>query len=113
MCLHFLHVMGRKSFAQKFFEELEVEDGFDYSWIVLYNFHGVKPNPNFWSNLKRLSEIAGGELTHYSVYRTNSLRGTVVADRLARHYGAETLVYKGEEMDLDGIVGPREGFRIG
>ena len=68
---------------------------------MLYDFKGVKPNPKFWVNLKRLIGIVGsGSLVQYSVFMTGSRRGAVVAVRLVRHYGGEVMVFKGEEVEI-------------
>ncbi|EMR73347.1 hypothetical protein MCGE09_00464 [Thaumarchaeota archaeon SCGC AB-539-E09] len=95
--------MGRKSLAQEFFEWIpaEEEDGFDRTWIVLYDFKGIKPNPKFWVNLRRLKGLSGsGSLVQYSVFMTRSRRGAAVAVMLARHYGGEVMVFRGEEVEL-------------
>ena len=50
--------MGRKSLAKKYFEEIPMEeDREDGTWIVLYDFKGIKPNPKFWMNIRRLMDI--------------------------------------------------------
>ena len=94
--------MGRKSLAQEYFEEIPEEEGReDGTWIVLYDFKGVKPNPKFWVNLKRLRSLAGsGSLVQYSVFMTRSRKGAIAAVKLARHYGGEVMVFQGEEVEI-------------
>ena len=51
--------MGRKSLAEKFYEETsEEEDGEEEIWLVLYDF-GSKSNPRFWGNVRRLMGLVG------------------------------------------------------
>ena len=93
--------MGRKSIAEIFYEEIsENEVGEEETWLVLYDF-GSKPNPRFWGNIKRLIGLVGeGSLVQYSVFMTRSRRGAMAAEKLARHYGAEVMVFKGEQIGI-------------
>ena len=94
--------MGRKSVAEKIYEQVkgdyEEERG---TWLVLYDFKGVKANSKFWVNMKRVENLVdGGSLIQYSAFTTESKRGAITVSRLAEHYGGETLLYKAERMDL-------------
>lgn len=94
--------MGRKSLVKKLYEEIEVAEAPGQSWLVVYDFLGAKPSPNFWTNLQRLSGmLEDGALTQYSVFRTSDLKGAVVAGLIAQHYGAEILFFKVEEAQLE------------
>jgi hypothetical protein len=105
--------MGRISLAQKFMDKLDFPDNYEDIWIVLYDFHGAKPSPNFWANLNRIQDMLDDtSLSQYSLFRTRSLKGAAVADRLVKHYGGKTLVFKGEEVKLDQVIGPFNCFRI-
>ena len=92
--------MGRKSLALKIYEngeDIEDETG---TWLVLYDFKGIKPNSKFWDNLHRIKNLAGsGSLIQYSVFQSNSKRGTVSALKIARHYGAESIMYRVEQVE--------------
>jgi len=94
--------MGRKSLAEKFYEQVErdyEEEG--GTWLVLYDFKGVKANSKFWSNMKRVEDLVdGGSLIQYSAFTTASKRGAITVLRLAEHYGGETILYRSERMDL-------------
>ena len=92
--------MGRKSLAAKYFDETADEkDEGEATWLVLYDFRGVKPNPRFWGSLKRLIGLVGeGSLIQYSVFMTKSRRGAVTAVKIARHYGAHVMLFRGEEI---------------
>ena len=94
--------MGRKSIAERYFEETPEEDEVG-SWLVVYDFK-MKPNPRFWSNLRRLIGLVGGgargSFVQYSVVKMTRKRGVVVAVKIARHYGADVLVFKGEEISI-------------
>jgi len=93
--------LGRKSLAAKFYEETsEEDDGEEETWLVMYDFSS-KPNPRFWGNVRRLIGLVGeGSLVQYSVFMTRSRRGAMAAERLARHYGASVMVFKGEEIEF-------------
>ena len=93
--------LGRKSLAEEFLEEVtEVKNDGESTWLVMYDFDS-KPNPRFWLNLKRLIRLVGeGSLVQYSVFMTRSRKGDIVADRLAKHYGARVDVFKGEKVDF-------------
>ena len=90
-------MLGRKSIAERYFEDTPEEDEVG-SWLVLYTFRR-KPNPRFWSNMRRLiGLVGGGSFVQYSVVKMTSKRGVVVAVKIARHYGADVLVFKGDEV---------------
>jgi len=92
--------MGRKSLAEKYYEETSEEDEEEGTWLVMYDF-GSKPNPRFWGNVKRLIGLVGeGSLVQYSVFMTRSRRGAMAAEMIARHYGASVMVFKGEEVEF-------------
>ena len=87
--------MGRKSLALKIYENCEDIEEETGTWLVLYDFTGMKPNSKFWDNLGRIKNLAGsGSLIQYSVFQSNSKRGAISALKIARHYGAETIMYK-------------------
>ena len=94
--------MGRRSLAEKFYEQVER----DYeeergTWLVLYDFKGVKANSKFWTNMKRVEKLVdGGSLIQYSVFTTASKRGAITVLRLAEHYGGEAILYRAERMEL-------------
>jgi hypothetical protein len=91
--------LGRKSLAEEYLDEVPAEENWsDGTWLVMYDFDR-KPNPRFWLNLRRLVRLLGeGSMVQYSVFMTRSRRGAIVADRLARHYGARGDVFKGEKV---------------
>ena len=92
--------MGRKSLAKKFYEETENIPKEEGTWVVLYDFKGIKPSTKYWTNLRRLIKIAGGgSLLQYRVFTTKEKRAGVVAKRLAEHYGGETIVYRVEKVE--------------
>jgi len=95
--------MGRKSLAEQYYEETsEKGDASDATWIVFYDFRGVKPNPRFWKNVRRLIGLVGGSsMVQYSVFMTRSRRGAITAVKLARHYGAEVVAFRGEKIEFD------------
>jgi len=95
--------MGRKSLAEKIYMHVEEDYEEDRgTWLVLYDFKGIKANSKFWINIKRVENLVdGGSLIQYSVFTTASKRGAITVLRLAKHYGAETILYRAERMDLN------------
>ena len=92
--------MGRKSLAEKYYEETENIPEEQGTWLVLYDFKGIKPSTKYWTNLNRLIKITGGgALIQYSVFTTMNRRAAAVAKKLAEHYGAETVWYKVEKVE--------------
>ncbi len=51
--------MGRKSLALKIYEDCEDIEEEPGTWLVLYDFKGIKPNSKFWDNLHRIKNLAG------------------------------------------------------
>ena len=93
--------MGRISLAKKYYEETETDDE-KGSWLVLYDFKGMKPSSKFWANLKRVHALAGeGTLIQYSVFTTNKKRSAITAVKLAKHYGAQVKLFKAEEITVE------------
>jgi hypothetical protein len=94
--------MGRRSLAETFYEESNIENTYLYDWVVIYDFHKTKPNRNFYTNLKRLREVVPDAwMEQYSVFKTRDFKGALTAWKLAKHYGAETALYKVEEVNPD------------
>jgi hypothetical protein len=91
--------LGRKSLAKEFYEEIpEKEDEEEGTWLVMYDFMS-KPNPRFWANIKRLVGLVGeGSMVQHSVFMTRSKRCAMTSEKIARHYGAKVMVFKGEEI---------------
>jgi len=94
--------VGRKSLAEKYYQQVEEDYEEDRgTWLVLYDFKGIKANSKFWINMKRVEVLVdGGSLIQYSVFTTASKRGAITVLRLAAHYGGETILYRAERMDL-------------
>ena len=92
--------MGRISLAEKFYQETESLPGEVGTWLVLYDFKGIKPSVKYWTNLNRLIKMTGGgSLIQYSVFTTKERRAAFAARKLAEHYGAETMVYRVEKEE--------------
>jgi len=83
--------------SKKLLEEKEPE--VQGQWIVVYDFIDLKPSPNFWRNLKRISTSQGGSLIQYSVYQAGTFKETRAVRNLVTHYGGEVKVFKGEEIN--------------
>lgn len=101
VCHKKMHIgsSGRKSIAEKFYSEIQEyeEEG---TWLVMYDFKS-KTNRRFWANIKRLIRLVGeGSLVQYSVFRTKSKRCALALEKIARHYGADVMVFKVEEVEF-------------
>ncbi len=94
--------MGRKSLAKKIYEEVKKEYREERgTWLVLYDFKGVKASSKFWTNMRLVEDLVdGGSLVQYSAFTTASKRGAITVSMLAEHYGGETLIYRAERLDL-------------
>ncbi|NIN69930.1 MAG: hypothetical protein GTO63_35655 [Anaerolineae bacterium] len=89
--------MVNHSIAHQLLDDRDDEAG---QWIIVYDFIENKPNPNFWANLKRVSETHGGSLIQYSVYKTGSLREAKAVKGLVKHYGGEAIVFRCVESNI-------------
>ncbi len=97
---YLLIALGRKSLAEIYYEETSEEEKENGTWLVMYDFKS-KPNPRFWMNIHRLIGLVGeGSMVQYSVFMTGSKRCAMASERIARHYGAKVMVFKGEEIDF-------------
>jgi hypothetical protein len=96
--------MTRRSFADTYYEEAEDEPNeAGCMWLLLYDFKGKKPSTRFWSNLNHLKNRgAGASLIQYSALVTRSRRVARTIERLAEHYGAETIMFSGVHIDACG-----------
>jgi len=94
--------MGRKSLAEKLYEQVKEDHEEELgTWLALYDFKGLKPNTKFWTNVKRVMNLVnGGSLIQYSIFKTASKIGAITVIRLAKHYRAETILYRAERMEL-------------
>ena len=78
-------------------EHEELEDS-EETFIVVYDFHDLKPSKKFWHNLKRISQ--GNEetgLIQYSVYKAHGIKEALIVSKLAESYGADSLIFQAEE----------------
>jgi hypothetical protein len=93
--------MGRKSIADQIFDQYSEEDPGDSTWIIVYDFQGVKPTTKFYDNLHRIqSKAEDGQLIQYSVYVTHDRRAAKAVKQLVLHYKGDVTVFRGELADL-------------
>jgi len=85
------------SIAHRLLDDEADEGG---SWIIVYDFKGTKPNPNFWANLKRISDSRGGGLIQYSVYSARSHSEAQAISGLVCHYGGEARAFRCVEANV-------------
>jgi hypothetical protein len=90
--------MGRRSRAQSLITEHEEMEDSDEMFIVVYDFHDLKPSKKFWHNLRRISQDNEGTgLIQYSVYKAQGIKEALIVSKLAESYGAESLIFQAEE----------------
>ena len=90
--------MGRRTNAYNLTMELEEIEDNKGMFIVVYDFHDLKPSKRFWHNLRRISENnEESGLIQYSVYKALGLKEALTVSRLAQSYGAESLIFQAEE----------------
>ena len=93
--------MGRRSLAQQIFEEYREEPPGEETWLILYDFPGIKPTGKFYDNLNRIKTMAtDGQLAQYSVYMTRDQRAAKATRDLVKHYDGQVMMFKGELADL-------------
>ena len=83
--------MVNPSIASQLISEEDDEVGL---WVIVYDFIGFKPNPNFWVNLQRISSSYGGNLIQYSVYQAGNRAEAEAISSLVRHYGGEAKTFE-------------------
>ena len=93
--------MGRKSLAHQIFEEYKDQESGENTWLILYDFPGIKPTSTFYDNLNRIKTLAkDGQLVQYSVYMTRDQRAAKSTRDLVKHYDGQVMVFKGELTNL-------------
>ncbi len=93
--------MGRRSLAQQIFEEYKNQEPGHDTWLIIYDFPGIKPTGKFYDNLNRIKTMAtDGQLVQYSVYMTRDQRAAKATRDLVKHYDGQVMMFKGELVDL-------------
>ena len=89
--------MGRQSLAQQIYEEYREEPPGDTTWLLIYDFPGIKPTGKFYDNINRITTYAtDGQLIQYSVYMTKDQRAAKAIHDIVKHYDGEVMMFKGE-----------------
>jgi hypothetical protein len=89
--------LSQTSLAQKILDEYASTDE-ESTWIIVYDFRDRKPCPRFWVNLRRLKELAECRSIQYSVVVAGNRRTAAAVAKLASHYGADVVVFRGEAV---------------
>ena len=89
--------MGRKSTATKLLEDNKDEETPDGGYLVLYDFIEKQPHHRFWSNLREIISMAGGERIQFGAYM-GSHRGAKAVRELALMYGADVRSFEAFEL---------------
>jgi hypothetical protein len=94
--------MPRRSLAEQIYQETEnITEEPETSWLILYDFHEVKPNTRFWINIKRLTtHDPCSTLIQYSALKTGSKRVASATRRLVEHYGGAARVFRVENVEI-------------
>ena len=89
--------MTKLSLSEEFLDEFVIADD-PFDWIIVYDFIDGKPNPNFWKNLEKMMSISSVKRVQYSVLMAKSEGEARAAAKLAKYYGADTLMYRCVEI---------------
>ncbi len=93
--------MGRRSLAEKLYEEYKKEEPGEDTWLIIYDFPGIKPTTKFYDNLNRIKTLAiDGQLVQYSVFMTRDQRAAKTTRDLVKHYDGQVMMFRGEPVDL-------------
>ena len=93
--------MGRRSLAKKIFDEYKEEEPGEDTWLIIYDFPGLKPTSKFYDNLNRIKALAeDGQLVQYSVFMTRDQRAAKAMRDLVKHYDGQVMMFRGELADL-------------
>ena len=93
--------MGRRSLAGQIFNEYAEEEPGETTWLIIYDFPGIKPTSKFYDNINRIKTLAeDGQLVQYSVFMTRDQRAAKAMRDLVKHYEGQVMMFKGELVDL-------------
>ena len=93
--------MGRKSLAEQIYEKYQEENPGSDTWLVIYDFQGIKPTTKFYDNITRIKNLAeGSQLLQYSVFMTRDQRAAKAVKDLVQHYEGQVSLFKGEIIEL-------------
>jgi hypothetical protein len=93
--------MGKRSLAEKIFDEYKEQDPGENTWLIIYDFPRVKPTSKFYDNLNRIKTLAeDGQLVQYSVFMTRDQRAAKAMRDLVKHYDGQVMMFRGELADL-------------
>lgn len=93
--------MGRRSIADLILEDLEDDPDREGTYLLIYDFPSERrATIEFHRNLDRIrAAMDDGLRIQYSVLRFTRLKTAHAARRLAKHYGAETRLFEGKEIE--------------
>ena len=97
--------MGRKSLAEKMYEQFKDSEPGDATWLIVYDFPGKKPSTKFYENLHRIKSLGtDGQLIRSGVYKTGDIRVTITLQLLIKHYGGEVTLFRVEQKTSEKAV---------
>jgi hypothetical protein len=93
--------MGRKSLAEQIYQEYQEETPGNDTWLVVYDFQGIKPTTKFYDNISRIMNLTeDSQLVQYSVFMTRDQRAAKAVKDLVQHYNGQVSMFKGEMVEL-------------
>ena len=93
--------MGRRSLAEKIWDQYSEEPKGNQTYLVIYDFQESKPPTRLYTNISRVNNLAeDSRLIQYSVYMTRDQRAAKTIRDLVRHYDGQVFIYQGQEIDL-------------
>ena len=82
--------MGRRSTAQKIIDGIDEKTESEFMNMVVYDFREKEASKRFWTNLKKIIEVMGGEMLQYSVYY-GPIQGALAVCELVECYCGDAL----------------------
>jgi len=92
--------VARKSLAEQIYPEYRDEFPGSDTWLVVYDFQGVKPTTKVYNNISRIMNLAEGQLIQYSVFMTGDRRAAKAVKDLVQRYGGQVFLFRGEMTKL-------------
>ena len=86
--------MGRKSLAEKIYEQFKDNKPGNTTWLIVYDFPEKKPTTKFYENLHRIKSLGtDGQLIRSGVYKTGDIRVAITLQLLIEHYKGKTKLF--------------------
>ena len=79
---------------------IKEDEGNEVNYFILVKFED-KPSPRYYINRKDINNINKIPIIEYQAYMTTSRKKALCHEELARHYGADTILIRQQEDQLE------------